>query len=605
MRHLLTCALVMTGVAWGAEAKVLTFSDLTFTTDVPQSSWGTGAALEIEETIPFVAEWDENLSFGEVADLGSAPNPAYITADGLYLAANATYSTASSAYTKAKNAYSGCLDKPLGNVVTCSALGLARNTAKAVRDTAKTARDKLLTARNALPENLDLGKAGTQINVASSGEVGFELEYKISAGSVDPTMTFAIGAEVPDEVASGEVFSISATQSLLSGEVSSTAPGFEFAASTIVDVDLSVSALACAVGCVSGGATLIDIDDKTEIISIDNAETRFLDGIIDKFNSPVPIDLTFPTGTLEAQLFAGVPTPATPPLGLELNGVAVSFPQPVPPTIEIAAATLTLPQIETASELKDGKIVAEGADQVLKLSADVDALLPQIPVGGLNFSFGPPGLNAGASFDAFDIKAGPTLDLTQKFEIDGSVIVDLQFSETVAVKTQLGFLNSVGDTCLFADLGSSSCNILDLVDPYFEFVDKTSYVGIWGDLPEMKLYNDTIFTPKFSAAAEMLSVLGLQFGVSLDVLFGRGDVNVGPLKFAVGPIFAKSFPFQPDFAAFDVYSDMFAVEGWNSIAGDSFAIKVAKTVAPVPVPASLLLMGSALIGIGGMRRWSR
>jgi hypothetical protein len=168
-------------------------------------------------------------------------------------------------------------------------------------------------------------------------------------------------------------------------------------------------------------------------------------------------------------LFAGIPTPVTPPLGLELNGVAVTFPQPVPPTIELAAATLKLPQIETTTDLVDGKLVAEGADQVLKLSVDVDGVTPQLPPGGLNVSFGPAALNAGASFDLFDVKAGPTMDLTQRFEIDGEVLVDLQFSETVAVKSQLGYFNTSGDTCLFADVGSIGCSVLDFVDPYFDF----------------------------------------------------------------------------------------------------------------------------------------
>jgi hypothetical protein len=121
----------------------------------------------------------------------------------------------------------------------------------------------------------------------------------------------------------------------------------------------------------------------------------------------------------------------------------------------------------------------------------------------------------------------------------------------------------------------------------------------------MKLYNDTLFTPNFSAAAEMLSVLGLQFGVSLDVLFGRGDVNVGPLKFEVGPLYEKSFPFQPEFAAFDVYNELFDLGGWNSIAGESFRIRVNPDVAAVPLPAPFLLLLGALGWLGRVARPKR
>jgi hypothetical protein len=57
-------------ISFGAAANgtVLNFNDLTFETNVPQSSWGTGAASEISDTIPFLADWEDDRSLGGVTD---------------------------------------------------------------------------------------------------------------------------------------------------------------------------------------------------------------------------------------------------------------------------------------------------------------------------------------------------------------------------------------------------------------------------------------------------------------------------------------------------------------------------------------------------------
>jgi hypothetical protein len=397
-----TCVAAIT-VASQSAAATYTLNNLVFETTAPQSSWGSGAAAELSATKSFTQSWDAEATVGHIQDLGTAPNPLWVTEAGIYQAAAVTYNTANSAnqtantaYNDAVGVYNGCLAGVLGSPATCSPVyaligptALTRSGALETRNTALGVRDRALVARNQYAATIDLGDLGAAATIETSGTVGVEFAYKLTAGSVDPILNFSLGADVPDEVAAGEVFQISSSSNLNSGSVNSQSPTFEASISQVLDVELSASATTCGpAGCDTGGATLIDVDEKLEIVSIDPNEIKFLDGYIDLFDPTDTVKLALPIGNVTAQVWQGFQgTPPAPSVGLTVNSVPVR--PGFAPVIELAKATLTVPNIQTVGAKSGEVIQSEGSANVINLQADIDGLAPQIPAGGFTAGFGP------------------------------------------------------------------------------------------------------------------------------------------------------------------------------------------------------------------------
>ena len=433
-------------------------------------------------------------------------------------------------------------------------------------------------------------RRGAEIGVRlDPGRAGVEIDFTADAGSVGAELSLSARAALPAAPERGTFFDLAPDAQPVQGSLDAQSPTLKAALNAIVDVNATVDWRACSgsipfvpiQGCIGGSNTTPEVDQTVELISIDGNEARLGAGLFptnplsgeDGYSAQLDLretNIAFGTGISTT----GAPTPYVTIQGITLPTTVL------PPLIDLANGTLSLPDVVATGGLDaDGVLRASGSDMVLDLNADLDALVPGVPVGGFDL---PLGSLAGASFQAYDIEAGPTMALTQDFALASMLMVDLAFSEQV-------LLEGIG-----------------LAD---------RYTGPWEDLPRLAVFGPTLFEPTFWLDSELTATHGLRFGLELDIDVGEVAVNLGPLSGTLGPLYRESFAYDPDFAMFSLFSDSFAFEGFDPIAAAPFRIAPADPgglaggpgdVAPIPLPAPFLLLGSALVALplagGGRQR---
>jgi hypothetical protein len=614
----LTAAITLAS-ATSAFAATFTIDSLNFSTSSPQSSFGSGGADEVSGTVRSTQSLNGTESIGFVEDIGLIPNPewfareaVYQTADVFYDAANSTYQGLNSAYSAARSVARDCLDSFVGNPVTCSipigarvaAKGL-RDGALAVRREASTARSDALTARNAVPNQLDGGFVGTDARITTSGEIGVELSYNLSAGSVNPTLQYSVGAEIPDVVDAGQVFSFGATSSLNEGTINSTSATFEAELNQIIDLKIDASGRVCAVACETASGNIVDINESLELVKIEPAEITLFDGLIGLIDPTRTAKLTLPlaSATVEVAVLGSA-------LGVTVNNIPVDGFPDLEASIDVAEAVISVPVIKSIGALDGDVVRSEASEQFIALTVDIDGILPQLPPGGFNGSFGPQQLLGGFSIDAFDIDAGPTLSMLQEFELSSTLMVDLRLAGAATYEKFVGRRQVTEYACQ----GSPSFPICGqfpvIVDGNFvyeiiyETVATDRWIGAWDDLPDFAIFETTIFSPTFFVDAALTNLTSLQLALGLGVEFGKGSINLGPLEGTIGPLFDESWEFGPDGGITPIFTSHFALDGWNSFEGEAFTIRTTGSmpVSAVPLPASSLMIVTGLLGLVLMRR---
>lgn len=618
-RNSASATVILAVLATPGFAATLTIDGLNFSTSSPQSSFGSGGADEVSGTVRSTQSLNGTESIGIVKDIGLIPNPEwfareaiYQTADVSYDAANTTYQGFNSAYREASSVARDCLDSLVGNNVTCSIpIGLreaareVRNGALAVRTEASTARSDALAARNAVPIRFDGGSVGTYARITTSGEIGVELSYNLSAGSVDPTLQYSVGAEIPDLVDAGQVFSFGATSSLNEGTINSTSATFEAELNQIIDLKIDASGRVCAVACETASGNIVDINESLELVKIEPAEITLFDGLIGLIDPTETAKVTLPlaSATVEVEALGSA-------IGVTVNNIPVDNFGGLPAGIDVAGAVISVPVVQTVGALDGDVIRSEGAKQFVSVTADIDGILPQLPPGGFNGSFGPDQLLGGFSIDAFDIDAGPTLSMLQEFELSSTLMVDLRLAgaatyERFVERRQITEYACQGDPS-FPICGQFPV-IVDgnfVYETIYETVATDRWIGAWDDLPDFAIFETTIFTPTFFVDAGLSNLTSLQIALGLDVEFGKGSINLGPLEGSIGPLFDESWEFGPDGGITSIFDRHFALNGWNSFEGEAFSIRTTGSmpVSAVPLPASSLMIVTGLLGLVLMRR---
>ncbi len=496
---------IMAAVALAAPpalgATLYQLDGLIFTTDTPQSAWGEGDAQEIRGSERLTQSWNESATLGAIVNKETITNPLW------------------SAWKLCKDTVNVlCGDEPTRRIT------------------------------------VTIPKTGGKATVKTTGEAGVQMDYLLSAGSVDPTLEYSVLAEVPDvgEVQKDELFNLNAKSTFEDGTLKAQSPTAEVSVDTVLKSTVDVSGEACFAGaCTSGSERIINVNDQSELVSVDPNRINFLDGFL-----PDDAEAFIPLGNVEASLNVG---PVPPNFNVTFNNGLPALPGPIGPSVDLATVAVTVPIIESEGAKVGDKLVTSGSSDFLDLKVDLDAAVPYIPPGGLNFDVGPVGI----SVDAYDIEAGPSLDVFQEFELTSKLMVDLAFDKPV-------FVSGLGEV--------------------------TEYVGAWDALPDMSVSSLTKFTPTFFLDVILRNKTGLQFGLELTVEFLKASIGVGPINGTLGPLVDFIFNFDPEFAKFNVYDNSFTMSGFNKIVGDSFY------VAPVPLPASLVMLLAALGGLGVLRR---
>ncbi len=407
-----------------------------------------------------------------------------------------------------------------------------------------------------LTETIDT-RTGAQVSVSTSGRAGIELGYTLDAGSVGAMVGFQPVAQLPQSVRAGEAFSIAPVASMTGGTLDAQSPTVNAYADAVLQLDFSASGTACVIfaGCTSASGRILNVDDQKELLSIDPGRLLIGDGF-------TPQDVNFEV--LLGDVTASFGVDITPKFVASVNNIPLG-PPAVGASVELANIQFTPPNVVSEGVAQDGVLTARGQDRILALNADLDALFPQIPVGGATFGVS----RFDVTLEAYDIEAGPTMSLFQDFKLDSRLMVDLAFDKPVEAEG-LGLLTALSSP--------------------------------WDALPSFSIFDDTLFTPTFWLDAMLESETGLQFGLALTLDLIKGGITFGPAQGTFGPLVNRVLPFDPRFAQVSLFDDIFAFGGFSAIAGDPFLVRVARDVAPIPVPPAVLLLASAFAALGLARR---
>ena len=188
-------------------------------------------------------------------------------------------------------------------------------------------------------------------------------------------------------------------------------------------------------------------------------------------------------------------------------------------------------------------------------------------ISGTIIDVGP--LEVSGGIDFIDIDLGPTLNLSQDFELTPSLMVDLKFSNPVEIEGMSGL--------------------------------QDSWTGLWDDLPGVAFFETTILTPEYWLEAVFTNQTG--FNLSLDATwdllelsasvkaFGEklGSFNFSALDL-LGIDNTISFLTSPEFGTIN---NEFLLGGFNRINGSPFTVQVASASASTPASIALMMIGFA------------
>ena len=425
-------------------------------------------------------------------------------------------------------------------------------------------------------------RAGAELKVTTSGRAGLEFGYSIDSGSIDTDVEFSAFANLPETVNAGEFIDIDTSSIFDSGSFETQSPKIEAYISAILELSGDVDAAACAppLGCATGSFDLPTVNMNQRIVTIDPNSLKILDGVLPNGDALAEIPILNQSLTLEGA--ATMAPPAVPIIGFKLSAGSVTIASTVPPTptleVELAELEVQVPDIATSGQKSGEKITSEGRDDLLSLMMDVDGmatLFAGLPPTGMGFT----PIDVGAfklevSLDLIDVDIGPVLGITQDFELVPTLVAEVLFSNPVQIEGLVGLQNS--------------------------------WMGLWSDLPEFSIFEDTTISPTFWADAMLRNTLGIDLGLvgTLDLLkLDMSAVVAGIDILSVGPISLNKMLglentlFETPKFGFDVYSKAFDLNGFNTIEGQSFTLLVnTDPIAdnPVPEPGTLLLL---LLGI--------
>jgi hypothetical protein len=339
----------------------------------------------------------------------------------------------------------------------------------------------------------------------------------------------------------------------------------------------SIDAQACALtfGCVNSGSTAlptIDLDQR--ILSIDPNSLKVLDGVMPDGEAFAEVPILNQSLKLE-----GGATIAPPLVGFKLTGpggltLATSLPPTPAVSVDLAEMTVFVPDIATDGTGSGEKVTSSGRDDLLSAQFDIDGaatLFAGMPPAGLNFDLidaGP--FKLSVSLDLIDVDAGPVLGVTQDFEFTPTLMATIEFSNPVQIAGLLGL--------------------------------HSSWTGLWSELPQFAITEDTTFTPTFWLDAILTNDLGLDLGLvgTLDLLklgatgsIGGVDLlnfNTLSLNNLLG---IGNTLFETPKLGFSVYDTTFDLLGFNRLAGTPFTLSIAQ----VSEPGTIALMLAGLLGL--------
>lgn len=442
-------------------------------------------------------------------------------------------------------------------------------------------------------------RTGFAFSAATSGNIGITSDMDVTHGTVDAEVEFSASITSPDVASTHMFYDLRPESSIVSGSLTADFAQLRGTLTTDLALNLDIDTTVCAFGFGCGETSLTPIDvnlDDFELlemnISPDLVDQASIFGL-DDLAFDATILRVFADAVVSPETGALLPSLSLP--GLSVPGVGFN----------VGELVLDLPNQVTETFPADGdRLVSENTfDDVVSLAADLDGLYTMTTgggLGGLVFNVGSFPLSASLRLDAWDVGIGPTVDLTQNFEFEPTLMVRLDFSHNVLME----FANGVT-----------------------EEVDH--WVGAFEDIPLIALLEagvDVIVSPTYWIENIFTNTVSLDIGATafFDTL-GLHVFAPGGVPLYSNELFEVNVPFL-DLGSIEVYNETFSLGGFGSRLGDDFVLRADYTFSefttvqgppvsiggipgtapgpsggsgssPVPLPNTLLLI---LVGIIGM-----
>ena len=385
---------------------------------------------------------------------------------------------------------------------------------------------------------------GQELYGTTNGKIGFTASYQVTGGEVNATVPVQVNLGLPTEnLAPGDPFTITSSYIIPSGlNFNASSPQFGAAA------DFNFQAYASFGGATGVGDLFTDGPD--EIIDVNIAPYEVF-----AFNRDFDQQLRLFGWTAVSDLSSkNIPIPLLSPTGLEIKDPTMVY--------TLGRARLFPFPFFTVDETGSGTqpLSGSGSAEVVRLAADAGNILAftltmaGIPVPPPNWSF------AGGllGYNLFMVEAGIGFGMQDTFTLTPQgVNIDLLLNET---------------------------------DQHFQFE-----AGDTLTLPFPQGFDEIHFTPTFE-------LIDPYFKTDIDLLISP-LIDISAL--GLTGFYVLSFNlFDPDPYQYDIpiniWEKTFELDGFDSYTGLPFSIAAATTA--VPEPSTMLLLGSGLLGLWGLRK---
>ena len=414
-------------------------------------------------------------------------------------------------------------------------------------------------------------RTGVASTLGSSGRVGVSGNFGLNGGTLDADLRFKSNFVVPDTVNAKEFFRLGGSQSFEAGTMSGAFPKLTGVISADFAINNSATNQICAfgLGCATDGGTVTDIDTGSfKLIELNTAK------VPDKLSlmglDAAAFDIT------RMRVFADYQAPK----------VQISLPgQPrlQGASISLGVLDLDYPDLNSAGGRSGGSLVASGRfDNVIRLDADLDGIFGAVMAGG-RFAGGVVFDKKPFTYrlDGVDIKLGPTLDMAQDLTLTPSLMVDLDFSQAVRMRSPDGVVSEI-----------------------------IHWSGQLDSLPEFALLNEgdrVRVNPSYWIRAAVSNQMDLEFDATLGLDVLKGEVLMGPVSSPEWCLVCQDLAMPLGHAPlpasrFSIDSDRVRAASFQLTASDASGAVPGAGPGAVPEPASLALVATAMTLLLSLRR---